>query len=83
MSQLQKLIDRLYSKPIPNDITFDEVETLASAFGCKVMAGGKHMRVVHKPSGSVIPIPRHGKNVGEAYIKQLRDLFERIKEEKL
>lgn len=78
LSQLQKLIDKFYSKPIRNDITFAEVETLAAAFGCDVKSGGKHMRVVHVPSGSIVPIPRHGKNVGEAYIKQLKDLFDRI-----
>lgn len=36
------------------------------------------MRVVHVPSGSIVPIPRHGKCVGEAYIKQLKDLFDRV-----
>lgn len=80
MSQLQKLIAKFYSKPIRNDITFAEVETLAAAYGCIVKSGGKHMRVVHIPSGSVIPIPRHGKTVGEAYIKQLKDLFDSIGE---
>ena len=78
MSQLQKLLDRFNSKPIRNDITFAEVETLASAYGCRVMSGGNHMKVVHPPSGTVIPIPRHGKTVGEAYIKQLKRLFEEI-----
>lgn len=78
MSQLQKLRDKFYSKPIRNDITFSEVETLASAYGCKVMPGGKHLRVVHIESGRIVPIPRHGKTVEEAYIKQLKDLFDLI-----
>ncbi len=38
------------------------------------------MKVVHPPSGTVIPIPRHGKAVKEAYIKQLKNLFDQIKE---
>jgi len=82
LSQLKKLIDKFYSKPIRNDITFSEVETLAAAFGCKVMSGGKHLRVVHKESGRIVPIPRHGNTVGEAYIKQLKDLFNLIGEYK-
>ena len=79
MSHAQKLIEKFYSKPIRNDITFCEVEAIASAFGCSVLSGGKHMKVVHAPSGSIVPIPRHGKCVGEAYIKQLKDLFDRIR----
>ena len=39
------------------------------------------MKVVHRASGTVIPIPRHGKAVKEAYIKQLKTLFDSIKEE--
>jgi hypothetical protein len=66
-------------KPIPNDITFDEVERLANAYGCKVLAGGKHSKkIVDVPSGTVIPIPMHGKHVQEAYIKELKDLFAEI-----
>ena len=38
-------------------------------------------KIVHVPSGTVIPIPIHGKNVKEAYIKQLKDLFDLIRED--
>lgn len=82
MSTTEKRLKKFYQKPIPNDITFDEVESLAKYFGCIVIGGGNHMKVVHKPSGTVIPIPRHGKTVKEAYIKQLKILFDSLKEEK-
>lgn len=36
-----------------------------------------------KPFGIVIPIPFHGNIVEEAYIKQLKILFDRIEKEKL
>ena len=78
MSQLQKLKDKFYSKPIRNDITFAEVETLAKAYGCLIKARGKHMAVIYPEKGVVIPIPKHGKTVGEAYIKQLKNLFDII-----
>ena len=65
--------------PVRNDMTFDEIEVLARAYGCIVRSGGKHgLQIAHKASGTVIPIPRHGKTVGEAYIWQLRDLFDLI-----
>ena len=79
MSTLDKLKDKFYKKPIPNNITFDEVSRLASSYGCIILAGGKHSKkVVDIPSGTVIPIPMHGKYVQEAYIKELKDLFDII-----
>ena len=58
MSSLEKLKQKFNEKPIPNDITFDEVERLANAYGCRVLAGGKHSKkIVDVPSGTVIPIP--------------------------
>lgn len=81
MSTIEKRLKKFYRKPIPNDITFDEVQTLAEYFGCIVVGGGNHMKVVHKASGTVISVPRHGKTVKEIYIKELKKLFDRIKEE--
>ena len=79
MSTLDKLKEKFNAKPIPNDISFDEVERLANAYGCRVISGGKHSKkVVDVPSGTVIPIPMHGKYVQEAYIKELKDLFAEI-----
>ena len=79
MSTLDKLKEKFNSKPIPNNITFDEVERLAKSYGCCVISGGKHSKkIVDAPSGTVIPIPMHGKNVQEAYIKELKDLFSEI-----
>lgn len=83
MSTIEKRLNKFYQKPIPNNITFEEIEVLAKYFGCVVVSGGSHMKIVHQPSGTVIPIPRHGKCVGEAYIKQLKILFNSINEEEL
>lgn len=82
MSKEEKAWARFCRVPIPNDITFAEIEQLAKKMGCQVSSGGKHTIIVYKPLGAVIPVPRHGKTVGEAYIKQLKDLFYAIKEEK-
>lgn len=83
MSQIEKLKEKFYSKPIRNDMTFDEIIKLAKAYGCIVDGGGKHpIHIVHPATGTVIPIPRHGNTVKEAYIKQLRTLFEAIGENK-
>ena len=82
MSTIEKRLKKFYRKPIPNDITFEEIEVIAKYYGCQVSTGGnKNKKIVHVPSGTVIPIPIHGKTVKEAYIKQLKDLFDLIKED--
>ena len=78
MSRIQKLKDKFYEKPIRNDLTFDEIETLAKHYGCIVRAGGNHMQIVYRPLNRIIPSPRHGKTVKEGYIKQLKELFDLI-----
>lgn len=79
MSTFDKLYKKFNRKPIPNDMTFDEIEVIAKHFGCIVRSGGKHSKqIMDIPSGTVIPIPMHGKCVGEAYIKQLKILFEKV-----
>lgn len=81
MSTIEKRLKKFYRKPIPNDITFEDIQVLAWYFGCIVVGGGNHMKVIHPHTGTVIPIPRHGKTIKEAYIKQLKNLFDRIKED--
>lgn len=80
MSTIDKKLKKFYRKPIPNDISFDEVISLSEYFGCIVVEGSNHTKIVHPPSGTVIPVPRHGKTVKEAYVKQLKTLFDSIKE---
>lgn len=81
MSQIDKLIDKLYKKPIPKDMTFDELSKIARHFGCVVDSRGNHQRaIVHQESGTVIPIPDHGKHIGIAYVKQIKQLIDSIRE---
>ena len=79
MSTLEKLKEKFNEKPIPNNMSFDDLERLAKSYGSGVAAGGKHSKkIVDVTSGTVIPIPMHGKYVQEAYIKELKDLFAEI-----
>ena len=76
MSTIGKLIEKINKKPIPNNITFDDIERLARYYCCIISSGGKHSKkIIDLASGTVIPIPMHGKYVQEAYIKELKDLF--------
>ena len=83
MSLLEKLKAKFFEKPVRNDLTRDEVVRLAKAYGCEIYTGGNHqIRIVHKASGRVIPLPCHGKTVKEAYIVELKELFREIDSEK-
>ena len=84
MPQIEKLKRKFFEKPVRNDITVDEVEKLSAYYGCIVKkSGGRHpMKVVHVESGTVIPIPRHGKCIGEAYVAELKMLYTLIENER-
>ena len=83
MANIKTLLEKFYRKPIPNDIDYEELWRIAKHFGCEVDVGkGKHnTKVEYKPLGKVIPIPRHGKHVKHVYIRQVKELIDRIKEE--
>lgn len=52
---------------------------MAKIYDCIVLIGGNHqIRIVHKKSGTVIPIPHHGKCVNRVYVKELNELFNEI-----
>ena len=82
MAQIDKLLEKLYRKPVPNDMRIDEIVRIVKAYGCETVAGGKHpLKIVHVPTGTVIPIPKHGDTVAEAYIKQVKTLLDEIRAE--
>ena len=79
VSTIEKLKRKFYEKPVRNDMTLEEVIRLAKAYGCEVLTGGNHqIRIAHRSTGTIIPIPSHGKTVKEAYIMELRELFDVI-----
>ncbi len=81
MAQIDKLLEKLYRKPVPNDIRISEAKKIVEHFGCITTSGGRHpLKIVHKETGTVIPIPHHGDTVGEVYIGQIKKLIDRIKE---
>lgn len=82
MSKIDKLLERLYKKPIPNDMRFDEIQKIVNHFGCTVTTGGRHQKkIVHIPTGTIIPIPQHTDVVAEAYIKEIKKLLDEIIQE--
>lgn len=81
MSSFEKLKKKFKKKPVPNDLTLRDVEILAGHYGCRIANGGKHVQLVSDDPRVRIPIPLHGKFIGEAYVKQLAELFAQLDEE--
>lgn len=76
MSTIEKLKKKFYSSPTPKDITIDEVIRLANHYECIIRTGGNHqITVVNKEKTMNVPLPQHDKEVKQAYIRQLRELF--------
>lgn len=79
MPNIEKLITKLNRVPVPNDMTYTEILRLAEYYGCEVFTGGKHpIRIADRTSQYIVTVPRHGKCVKEAYIKELKILFNEI-----
>ena len=79
MSKIDKLCCKFYKRPVPTDITFHEVVSVFTHYGCIIEYGGKHPKVVHKESGTVIPVPNHNDYVPEDYIRQLKVLLTKLR----
>lgn len=82
MTQFEKRRKKLFRKPIPNDMTEEEIISIAEQYGCTILTGGNHQhRIVYAPDPDcpiqrkVIPIPSHGKSVPEIVIKELKQLI--------
>ena len=82
MGRIEKLLNKLYRKPVPNDMRIDEIIRIVTSYGCITDSGGKHqLKIIHRPTGTVIPIPKHGDTVAEAYIKEIKALLDEITSE--
>ena len=79
MSRIEKLKQKLYEKPVRNDMTTDEIIRIARAYGCEILTGGNHqIRILHRETGRLIPLPQHGKTVKEAYILEIKEMIDEI-----
>ena len=76
MSSIEKLKKKFYSIPARNDISMDEIRKLVKYYGCIERTGGNHQSTIINPrTGSIVPLPQHGKEIKREYIRQLQDLF--------
>lgn len=81
MSRIDKLIRKVTCKPYRNDITFEELVTVATHFGFELKYGGNHM-ILKRPPARPIPVSTHGKYakaVGKEYLKQFIEALHNLK----
>ena len=68
MAKREKLLSK--AKNSPQNISFQEFETLAAAYGLPIELGGSHY-VQTLPDGIKRTIPRKGKKVKKCYVQDL------------
>ena len=79
MSTDEKLLEKILGKPTRNDITIDELISVAPLMGFEVCGGGKHpIHLYHKYTCKVIPIPVHGKCVKAVYIREVVKTYQKV-----
>ncbi len=78
MSQIEKLLDRLKSKP--SDFAWSELERILGALGYRQEKGdGSRRRFFHSETGDVISLHEpHAKKILKAY--QIRDIVAHLRQ---
>lgn len=58
MSKIQKLIEKIFRHPTPNDIRYDEMSKLLLALGCRIQrkAGTSHRHFKHPKFPKIITL---------------------------
>jgi len=73
MAKREKLLAK--AKNSPQNISFQELETLAAAYGLPLKPGGSHY-VQRLPDGTKNTIKREGNKVKEWYVKPVVEAIE-------
>lgn len=72
MTQKEKLLQKLFSG---QPIHFDDIYSLLLSLGYKVTVCGSHYTFRKEGQQTRITLPRHGKDIKKAYIKQLQEML--------
>ena len=73
MTKRQKLLDK--ARKSPTNISFQELEALAEAYGLPLIPGGKHY-VQRLPDGTKQTIKREGDKVKKWYVQDVVEAIE-------
>ena len=73
MAKREKLLSK--AKNSPQNISFQELETLAAAYGLPLKPGGSHY-VQKLPDGTKNTIKREGKKVNRLYVPDVVEAIE-------
>lgn len=81
MGQIEKLLEKLSAKPIPNDIKFSDAEKLLLHFRFTKKEGkGSHVKFNHKQLDYHLSLPRDGANLKSIYVKQVIEAIREVAE---
>ncbi len=84
MASKDKLLEKLFKKPLPKNFTMPELETLMKKCNCTVDSGGRGSSVAffHQPTGRTLQFdgPHPGKELYLYQIKMVKAFLEEVGE---
>lgn len=70
-------LDAIYRKPVPADLSWDDVVSLIEAVGGKVTNSGGSARIVEINGGVNVFHEPHGPQMGRGMVRRVRSILER------
>lgn len=80
MSKKEKLIEKFMTKPLRNDLTYEELEKLFEMFGYMKKEGkGSRVRFSNRETGDIFAMHKpHPGNILKSYV--VKEVYEKLKE---
>ncbi|NHM26040.1 MULTISPECIES: type II toxin-antitoxin system HicA family toxin [Desulfofundulus] len=78
MGKFEKLIKKIYSRPVPVDITYQEAARLLISVGCTMRKRGGSHRVFTYPGYPYVIVLMESENLKQYQVLDIRKLLEHI-----
>lgn len=81
MASVEKIIEKISSRPFNTSITFTELTDYLTHYGFSLERINSSHYIFKHNNGSMLSVPCHGKTVKAAYVKQAYKLVKNLEDE--
>lgn len=81
MPNIDKIIERINSKPYNSNIKFNELQAYYEYFGFRIVRIKGSHHTFRNQDGIIAEVPSHGNEVLACYVKQAHDLIQTMEAE--
>lgn len=78
MGKFEKLIHKIYGRPVPVDMSYQDAARLLISIGCTVRKRGGSHRVFHYPGYPAAVVLMEDENLRQYQVLNIRKLLEHI-----